>query len=392
MTRNYLTYLSIALSVMSYAQQKPIVVFDLIQGTSDTLPLVSFDTSLTSGATPYFTGNFSNQIANLPQTPPVSNVFPNSNFTIKRRVADDFNISDFPIRASVKTTYSRNDTMRRLCSGSMISSRHVLSAAHCYTSTGGNAVYSDSVYVCPAFDNGQAHPSFGCRRVVKIYVISDWQLWGEDLAILELEEDIGYQTGWVGIGYEEDTATVTNGIYFDFSYPGDHFPGVDPRVFNGDTLYYGYGVIDRVSNFLGVTGAAGIPGESGTALVKVFNHQQYTSYGVLSFSGNLLHTRIDDWEFYAFKEVISDALSSGGPDVETTGFTLFPNPAKDRLTIAFDGTDPAQVEILNLNGKRVLHAGVVSGEQINLETLVPSVYIVRLVTDSGTETKRLIIR
>ncbi len=70
--------------------------------------------------------------------------------------------------------------------------------------------------------------------------------------------------------------------------------------------------------------------------------------------------------------------------------TLYPNPAKRRLTI--EASEPVNVlEIYNINGALVYRQNDCSDKvEINVETYVPGTYMIRLTTDSTVETRRFV--
>jgi hypothetical protein len=78
---------------------------------------------------------------------------------------------------------------------------------------------------------------------------------------------------------------LLDGIFYKFSYPASTIPALDSNSYNGDTLYYGYGIADIVNeNNFGVMHTNGIPGESGSSLIKIENNKTYTSYWIFEKS------------------------------------------------------------------------------------------------------------
>ncbi len=71
-----------------------------------------------------------------------------------------------------------------------------------------------------------------------------------------------------------------------------------------------------------------------------------------------------------------------------TGFTLYPNPATDKITIETAATQPnSQLSITDLNGQEVLTCQINQRKtQINIATLPAGVYFVRLTNVEATLT------
>ena len=381
-------------SPISFAQQRPVLSFDLSTGAVDTLPLIGFDTNVVADYTQHNLGNFNAVFESLPTSAPTSNTYANSQFTLKRRAALDFDLRRFPIRTSVKLFAVHNDTLSSLCSGTMISKRHVLTAAHCVSFFNTNTLSQDSIQVAPIYDNGIYSPDFGVGYVRKIYFFKDWSFGGNDLAVLELDEPIGEETGWVGIGFNRVDSILLDALFYKFSYPATTVLPIDSNAYNGDTLYYNYGHINAMTNTtMGVSGATGIPGESGSALIEVVNGQKYTTYGVLSLSNNLTHSRMTNWQFYAIQAIISNDLAL--PDHSMNAkrqWVVYPNPVKDVFYIR-GPHGPPSVEMVLYNewGKvvfRSIRQELTQG--IDISHLPPGIYFLTLATNDSLSTHKII--
>jgi len=374
------------------AQQKSILVYDLKNQTIDTIQPEAIDTSITSACTAYNLGDLDSHLELLDENYPTTNTYPNSNFTYKRRAELDFDLENYPIRTSVNTFYFDQGDMKPRCSGSMISQRHVLSAAHCYSEWGGPFFEEDSLFVAPIFNNGLLSKYEG-SYVEKIYIFQDWQINGEDISILELEHNLGAETGWLGIGFEDDAEILKEGIFYKFSYPGQTILQIDSNHYNGDTLFYSYGLVDIVTDaHIAIGGTSGIFGESGSSIIKVKNEAQYTTYGVLSYAGNLSHSKITSNQFFAFKNIISDdiVLSNEHFQEEKQQLNIYPNPTSNYLNISIDD------QILDLTIYNNFGQTISSDrydkvkKQLSLQNLATGIYYIKIETETSNYSEKFI--
>lgn len=364
------------------------ISYDFRTGVYDTLETLPIDSTITSDQTdPYF--GWGRNALNLPQVAPVADIYPNSAYTVRRPAAELWDLNAFPASAAVKTLALSGDSAYGICSGSFISRKHVLSSAHCYLQFNADSVVREGIRVCPSFDNGTANSGFGCTDVVKLYFFESWYSDFEDLVVLEVEEPLGSAVGYLGIGYAED-ADLLNKIYHKFSYPSIYFPQVDSTVYNGDTLYFGYGVVDEVRpQFLRIQNTYGIPGESGSSLVQ---SESFITYGVSTFSPAQGHSRIEAKHFVMMREIIRNELEQE-PNSYFEEVRIYPNPAREVVHIESSAPHSIdRVEVFEMNGR--LLESVSTSESITsirIHDYPKGIYLIRVHGPWGSITKRLVV-
>ncbi len=371
------------------AQTDTLISFSIITHRIDTiLPPVS-DTSVTFDYSLPYAGTLGNQaVVNL--APPSSNLFRGSAFTDIYKAQESFDLTDYPVRCAVKLHVYYQEKMSSGCTGMMIGQNFVLTAAHCvYASEKQHWLY-DSIRVAPAYNNGHTEICLPVSMVDKYFIPktfydnSEW----DDIALLQLRQPIGEQTGWVGLAFAEDQDFFTGKVFHKFSYPAVASLIDSSRIFNGDTLYYNYGLIDVLSQrSLGINspGAVAIPGQSGSSLLYTDNTNWYT-FGVLSFANHYRHYRISKGIFYSLKNVIREnEPSSSEFSASADPVVTYNNPFRENISIEFHHSAPGNV-LLSINtplGQVIRIIQNFNGNRITLprELLSKGLYILQLISE-----------
>ena len=138
-----------------------------------------------------------------------------------------------------------------------------------------------------------------------------------------------------------------------------------------------------------ITLPPGLPGNTSLALTVTAN-------GITSDPLN-----VQSAAFAPSSDVIANNILSGDLNItQNSKSIVFPNPAKEHTTVQFaaDGNSRVSIKIIDLNGKVILDVmnknlqkGIYS-QQINTSALGAGVYIVRIITEKGTENIKLLVQ
>ena len=215
--------------------------------------------------------------------------------------------------------------------------------------------------------------------------------------MLELTDPIGEQTGYIGIGFNNNDAYFEDKVFHKFSYPGTIDHHNPANVYNGDTLYYQYGMIDAISpTSLGVNKPSvyGIPGQSGSSFFTEDGNMLAT-YGVATFSNQIRHSRITAAAFHQLKQVIDTALVSSSPPLQQLQpISIYPNPFYDKAELTIDqNCSNCTLAIYAADGRLVQTTSGISGSRVLLERgeLKSGIYFFQLQDDNSPIAKGKII-
>lgn len=74
------------------------------------------------------------------------------------------------------------------------------------------------------------------------------------------------------------------------------------------------------------------------------------------------------------------------------GLNIYPNPAtSDRIYITSKSAQSKEVEIFDVLGKKILQA-TLTGKELNITSLTPGVYIIKVKEGDASATRKLIVK
>lgn len=384
----FVSVMCLCLGPVCLRGQDTLIVYDIASHTIDTVLPLNPGSAVAFAKTNSSTGTMGNQVP-LSQVPPITNLFSGSDFCDITRASNSFNLASYPARTAVALRYYRGDSLKTGCSGMLVSPSAVLTAGHCvYNYVSRSFSKFDSLKICPAYDNGSDHPALPVSMAAKIYIFKTYydQSPLDDIALIQLTEPIGLQTGWVGIGYKSNPALYLNNVLHKFSYPyRDPFGN---RAFNGDTMYYNYGYINIASNYLGINSpaATGAQGQSGSSLLYTDNTDYY-SVGVFNYSNNYYHYPITSRVFTQFENILVNyATGIGAEKAINASPKIYPNPFCDVIHIENDEAKNTEFTLYNSLGQALRKTTVSSAKQAEMHTgdLEPGLYVLQARIDGRT--------
>jgi len=379
--------LNCSVLLVSQSLTRDIIKYNFKSASFDTIAGVKYDGTIAIDQTNFDFGEMNPSA--VPMDLPTENLSEGTNFTRPLVAKDQYSMVNYPVSTTIKLFKVNGNDLRDQCTGTMVGPKHVLTSAHCVLKPYTVEVVVKELLVVAGYDVSMDTTDHIKASVSDIYFLDRWNIGeGDDQALLELDEPIGYYTGWVSFGYNDDDEYFSGKNFHKFSYPTYRTP-YNEFPFNGDTLYYSYGAIDYVADdFLGVVGhIKGVGGESGSSILYTNNEDVYTSYGVLTWVGYYNHSRFNAERFNAFEHIVGRSIATNTSELlSDSEVLLYPNPSNDHINIEFntDDLNLSSIGLFDVNG-RLINRTVTSSARVRIDLgdLPEGLYHLRMLSKQG---------
>jgi len=339
-------YLITAINFANAQRLDTIIVYDYNTQNTTIINPVAVDTTKVFDHTNFSVGTMGN-VTDLPLTIPTDSLFEDVRFTKPQPAQQFFNVTDYPVRTAIQLYGYRKDTLKKSCTGMLVSESFVLTSAHCifYHSKvdtfGNRKLIYDSLYVAPAFDNARQYESIPISNVSQVFVFKSFynNRHFENYALLKLERPIGKIIGYTGIAFSKDPEYFDNRIFHKFSYPRGINISDSTLVYNGDTMFYNYGTdVMSINGTLSLRSseAKSVAGQGGSTFLYTNNKDEYFNFGLDTWVADMRHFEIKSDVFYQFKNILdSDSITTEIVIQKDPSFILYANPLKEKTVLAF---------------------------------------------------------
>ena len=191
--------------------------------------------------------------------------------------------------------------------------------------------------------------------------------------------------GWA---YYDNAGSVG---YYTFKL-GDTTTGPGDLILDDNTWYrigvaydYNTGAVTwKDANALFYTGTSAGP-DLGADIVQA-------RFQVSSATGNTLGASVQFDNVSIKYNAAEDLLGTKSNSLVENKLAVYPNPSKELMNVTYDGSTLNNIQMTDLNGRvvKTLTVPNASNVQVNVSDLTPGVYMMKVVSDKGTSTKKVI--
>ena len=394
-TKHLLVLFLFGLLIDSYSQIDSMIMYDPYELTKTDI-IITYDIDSSIERQVGSIGDFGNR-KDLDLTLPDTII---NTFTNNILASDNYDMLSFPVRANVAMLHYRFTKDRKSGGGGiLVSPNAVLTAGHVigyeanHVDLGTIFRWNDSIVVSPSHQNGNPQESIGTIKVNKCYVFKSFvnslgHIVSDDIALMILDQPIGYDIGWLGLGYVATDSFLLDNVFYNFSYPG-----VDG--YDGLNMYYKYGRFSYVSLdlIIATNDIGAVRGESGSAFFHTDN-LNYTVYGIRTYES--CYTLITEHKYRILSKLIKQSyvpkkISKADGNQR---LIVYPNPAKNFVTVEMSDLIGTNNKCLLCNTQgQIVYEKTINEETFSLDvrSLQTGLYVLIIISEQETLIIKVII-
>lgn len=306
----------------------------------------------------------------------------------------NFDLNSYPVRANVSLLrVTDTDPGRTICSGTLIAPNMVLTSAHCIGNLDSNGVFNwnnlHQVHVAPSFTNGEPDPNYGKVKTSHAFipkqhynVLQTNETFNNyDMGVLILEENIGTQTGWMGMKYLEDRNSIYNSTSYNFSYPAQ-------KEFDGDNMFFSHDIVSPNIFFTYTDNVRPhIVGQSGSSYFFMGEEDSLATIFGVTYT-ETFQLNIPENFCRGINKIQQQELVLAVNDTKSNlTVNIYPNPVIDYLSIE-SNEEIISVEVIDLLGTSSLLEE--NNGEFLFQDYTSGIYVIKIETNEGIVTKKFL--